>query len=45
MSEVAPDDQVRWPAGVMYRLWTDSEAMTTLITDYAPTTSHQPPGA
>jgi quercetin dioxygenase-like cupin family protein len=40
---VAPDDQVRWPAGVMHRLWTDDEPMTTLMMEHPPTAVHQPP--
>jgi len=42
--QLAPDDQVRWPAGVMHRLWTDGEAMTTLMMEHTPASSHQGEG-
>jgi len=29
-------EQVRWPAGVAHRLWTEDSAMITLMVEYSP---------
>lgn len=39
---LAADDQVRWPAGVMHRLWTDGESMMTLMMEHPLVESLQP---
>lgn len=31
------DDEVRWPAGIQHRLWTDSDPMVTLMIEHRPT--------
>ncbi len=36
-AELHASEQVRWPAGLAHRLWTEDSGMLTLMVEYRPT--------